>query len=68
MPTTNDEARLRLKGLLEAKERSMAWLARKLDEDRMWVTNRLNGKVGIQLEDYARMLTILDPDARELAD
>lgn len=62
MPSTNNEARLQLLELLKSQERTAAWLSRKVGENRMWVSNRLNGNVGLQIDDYSKMLAVLAPE------
>ena len=38
----------------------MSWLARKINKHPLWVSNRLNGKTSISIDDYSLMLAKIE--------
>lgn len=52
MPSTNEEARLELERMRKERDLTMAWVARRIGKNLMWVRRKLNGEVFMKIDEY----------------
>lgn len=60
MPTSNDEAAQELEQLRAERDISMAWIARKVARNPMWVSRKLAGKVPITIDEYNLLRNVIE--------
>ncbi|MCS3427619.1 hypothetical protein [Leucobacter aridicollis] len=56
MPRSNDEAAHELNALRIDRDLSMAWIARRINRNFVWVARKLKGEVSITIDDYNLIL------------
>lgn len=52
MPATNEEAARELEAMRKERDLTMAWIARRLGKNEMWVRRKLNGDVFMKIDEY----------------
>lgn len=68
MPKSNIEAARELNALRINRDLSMAWIARRIDRNTVWVARKFKGEVSITIDDYNLILNaILSVPAKEAA-
>ena len=60
MPRTNQEAADELEEMRQARDLTIAWIARRMGKNEIWVRRKLNGSVHMRIDDYALLRATIE--------